>query len=123
MKDEIRNMKYDNPPISPFKKGGVGGIILLLASCFMLLSACGADNTVEGENYGNISAGTLGAVLIEAEHVSGWGKSDCFECHNMENIHQTDRSGTGLNLAAIRQLTKEQGLASCSICHGTNGVQ
>ena len=112
MKHEARNMK------------GLGGIFLLFASCILLLSACGSDNaTMAGEDYGNISTGVSGAVIVESEHSSGWGKSDCFECHNMGNIHQTDRSGTGLNLGAIRTLTEEQGLTSCSTCNGTNGVQ
>jgi hypothetical protein len=116
MKHEARNMKHEirNRSLSCF---------LLLASFFMLLSACGEDNNVTGEDHGNIAASESGVILMQDEHEIGWGKTTCFDCRNSENIHQTDRTGTGLNLEAIEELTKDGGLDSCATCHGTNGVQ
>lgn len=95
---------------------------------FVLLSlvtimACGEDNAIVGEDHGNISAGEFGTVLTQDEHVVGWGKSDCFSCHSAANIHQTDRSGTDLNLQAIQTLVEDEGLSGCADCHGTNGVE
>lgn len=97
----------------------VPGMLALAA----ILAACGQYHDNPGENYGNIAAGESGIILTEAEHSIGWGKEDCFACHNDENIHQTDRTGTGLNLEAIRSLTEREGLGSCVACHGTNGVE
>ncbi|MBI2091894.1 MAG: hypothetical protein HYY43_06485 [Deltaproteobacteria bacterium] len=114
MKHERQNMK------SEIRKQG---FIVLLASCILLLSACGEDNAVTGEDHGNIAASESGIILTQGEHEIGWGKAACFDCHNTENIHQTDRTGTGLNLEAIEELTKDGGLDSCATCHGTNGVE
>ena len=96
---------------------------ILIVACALCVAACGADNTIVGENYGNIAAGDLGAILTQSEHEVGWGEADCLLCHNMKNIHQNDQSGTGLNLEAIQALTEESGIASCAGCHGDNGVQ
>ena len=96
---------------------------LIITVFLTVLTACGEDAVITGEDHGNISAGESGTILVQSEHEIGWGRTDCFECHNVENIHQTDRSGTGLNLEAIRALTEDEGLASCATCHGTNGVE
>lgn len=98
-------------------------IIITTLIALFALSSCGSYHDIAGENYGDIAAGDSGITLTEAEHPVGWGKSDCFQCHMSENMHQTDRTGTGLNLAAIREMTMNQGLSSCAGCHGTNGVQ
>lgn len=94
-------------------------ILIILA---MILLACGTDNTLGGEDHGNLATSDEGITLTQDEHPIGWGEADCFFCHNMENIHQTDRTGTGLNLEGIRELTQDEGLASCATCHGTNGL-
>ncbi len=93
-------------------------MVLLLA-----FASCGNLETIQGENYGDITATPAGLLLTQAEHETGWGKATCFDCHNLENIHQNDRSGTGLNLDAIRYMTETEGLSSCASCHGTNGVE
>lgn len=96
----------------------------LLIFCFLLfLCACGSANNIGGEDYGNIAAGPMGTTLTQAEHTYGWGRADCYECHSNFNIHQEDRTGTGLNLEAIRTMTENQGLSICASCHGTNGVE
>lgn len=95
-----------------------------LTICLLaLFCACGSANNIGGEDYGNIAAGPMGITLTQAEHPYGWSRADCYECHNDFNIHQEDRTGTGINLDAIRTMTENQGLASCATCHGTNGVQ
>ena len=95
--------------------------VLFILSVF-LFAACGDANIPDGEDHGNIAAGDLGVVLTQTEHPLGWGEADCFLCHMTDNIHRTDRTGTGVNLEAVRSLVEEQGLASCADCHGTNGL-
>ena len=97
-------------------------IFLSLFAVAIIGFGCGSDHDIDGEDHGNIVAGALGAILTQTDHPSGWGEANCFLCHNKDNIHQTDRSGTGLNLEAIRSLTETDGLESCSGCHGTNGL-
>ncbi|MBI2345734.1 MAG: hypothetical protein HYV03_02370, partial [Deltaproteobacteria bacterium] len=75
-----------------------------------------------GENYGNLLATASGLVLTPDEHAIGWGKSDCTMCHNLNNIHLEDLTGTGIDVTAIRTIVFTQGLSSCATCHGTNGV-
>lgn len=99
---------------------------IIVAAVFVgivLLNSCGSMNNLSGENYGDIAGGPGGITLTEAEHPVGWKKANCFECHNNYNIHQQDRTGTGLNLQAIRAMTEEDGLESCPTCHGTNGIE
>lgn len=98
-------------------------IALSLLAVSIAIASCGSYETISGEDYGDIAAGDSGITLTQAEHPVGWGKAECFECHMTENMHQTDRTGTGLNLQAIQDMTREQGLLSCPTCHGTNGVQ
>lgn len=97
-------------------------LFALLIVSGLFLAQCGDENLLLGEDHGNIVAGSLGAVITQDEHVTGWGEANCFACHNTVSMHQTDRSGTGLNMAAIRQLTVDDGLESCVGCHGTNGL-
>lgn len=104
---------------------GRGRFKMKLLGCllaFVCIVGCGSDNTLTGEDHGNLAVGESGLILTQTEHEEGWGEANCFFCHNMANIHQTDRTGTGLNLEAIRTLTEEEGLDSCVDCHGTNGL-
>ncbi len=87
-----------------------------------ILSGCGSVEPQTGENYGNLLATTGGLTLNQAKHETGWGKSNCNLCHNFNNIHLVDRTGTGIDMAAIRTTVYNQGLSSCATCHGTNGV-
>src|SRR5262245_53940370 len=61
--------------------------------CGGILAACGSDAAPQSENYGNLLASPDGLVLVEAEHPTGWMRSDCFGCHNVNNIHQVNRTG------------------------------
>ena len=87
-----------------------------------IFCGCVSEALITGSGYGNIAACTSGTFLTQAEHVTGWGESACFDCHNTENIHQTDHTGTGVNMAAIREQTRTDGLSSCGSCHGSNGL-
>jgi hypothetical protein len=94
-------------------------LLLLLVSFF---SSCVSEED-EGQDWGNILAGVEGLILTEEDHPDGWGRQECFVCHPLEVIHQEDRSGIGvLLLEDIREFTVQEGLASCPICHGDNGV-
>jgi hypothetical protein len=94
---------------------------LLIALVFLLLGCAGGDD--EGQNLGNIFEGTDGLILNQVEHPDGWGRSECFACHPINEIHREDRTGTGLlPLEDIQEFVEEEGLDSCPICHGDNGV-
>ncbi|MBI2486046.1 MAG: hypothetical protein HYW01_03630 [Deltaproteobacteria bacterium] len=94
---------------------------LLIALIFLLLGCVGGDD--EGQNFGNIFEGTDGLMLNQEEHPDGWGRSECFACHPINEIHREDRTGTGvLPLEDIQEFVEQEGLDSCPICHGDNGV-
>jgi hypothetical protein len=85
--------------------------------------ACGSGND-DGQDFGNLIAGAQGTQLTREEHPTGWGRSECFLCHPLEEIHQVDRSGTGtVPLADIRRLVDRERLDSCHLCHGDNGLE
>ena len=96
--------------------------ILMLVFWCLSFSACGGNGERTGEYYGDMidNFGTL--VLAQTSHPHGFGKSDCNICHNVNNIHLTDESDHGFDMAAVRALVANQGLAACPACHGTNGV-
>jgi hypothetical protein len=98
-------------------------IFCILVFIAVYCCGCAVDNDIAGEDYGDIADTASGTTLTQENHPVGWQKSTCFDCHSTENIHQTDRTGTGLNLEAIRELTMQQGLDSCPACHGDNGVE
>jgi len=94
--------------------------------CGFVIAACGSDSApVQSENYGNILASPEGLVLVEEEHPTGWMRSDCFGCHNVNNIHQVNRTGLPndeVDLPNVRAIVHSGGEASCPMCHGSNGV-
>ena len=93
----------------------------LFIGLLFLLGCVGGDD--EGQNFGNIFEGTDGLMLTQEEHPDGWGRSECFACHPINEIHREDRTGTGvLPLEDIQEFVEQEGLDSCPICHGDNGV-
>ena len=97
----------------------------LAIAMLVVVAACGSDASPQSENYGNLLASPEGLVLVESEHPTGWTRPDCFTCHNVNNIHQVNRTGlpnSVVNLAGVRSIVENQGEASCSMCHGDNGV-
>ncbi len=98
---------------------GIRAWTLLGISCVAM--GCG-DVELQGEDYGDLLSSPSGLALTQDEHSAGWGKSDCTMCHNMNNIHLEDRTGTGIDMSLIRETVFTDGLTSCAACHGTNGV-
>lgn len=123
--------------------------VLIVAGVLLLsVAGCGSDGPVKSEDYGNIlaSPGTCststaivcnadadcpagetcnGLVLVEQEHPTGWMRADCSACHEASNIHMVNRTGLPddvVDLPGIQAITQAQGLASCPLCHGNNGV-
>jgi hypothetical protein len=95
----------------------------LLLGILLILSVAGCvseDN--QGQGFGNILDSPEGLIVTEGEHPDGWGRSDCFACHPIADIHQVDRTNGLLPLEAIQMLVLDEGLAACPICHGDNGV-
>jgi hypothetical protein len=91
-----------------------------------LLVACGGGAAPQSEDYGNLLASPGGLIVLEEEHLTGWMRTDCFGCHDVNNIHQVNRTGLPddeIDLAGVRALVAAEGEASCAACHGTNGVQ
>ena len=101
---------------------GRGWRVVMAAVAMIGLVGCGKGND-DGEDFGNLIASAQGTQLTRAEHPTGWGRSECFLCHPVDEIHKVDRSGTGvLPLADIRRLVDRDGLSSCHLCHGDNGL-
>lgn len=98
----------------------------LLASLALLaLAGCGSGAAPQSEDYGNIFASPAGLVLVQEEHTTGWSRPDCFGCHNVNNIHQVNRSDLPdevVDLPNVRAIVQSGGEASCMMCHGDNGV-
>ena len=94
--------------------------LLLVLPLLALLSCVSSDN--EGQDFGDIFDSPEGTVLTEEEHPDGWGRSDCFVCHPLAVIHQVDRTGGQIPIDDIQEFVEQEGLASCPICHGDNGV-
>lgn len=96
---------------------------ILLGLVFLLFAGCGSFEVSDGEDHGNILNTALGLVLTQEEHAIGWGESNCFLCHQADNIHQINRTGLdSVNVATIQSTVLKEGLSSCDDCHGTNGV-
>lgn len=96
-----------------------GGVLLLVAA------GCGSDGGVTSENYGNLLASPDGLVLVQQEHPTGWTRPDCFACHEVRNIHTVNRTGLPddvVDLPGVRAIVQNEGVGSCSLCHGNNGV-
>ena len=98
---------------------------LALSLVLAAAGGCGSDAGPQSENYGNLLASPGGLVVLEEEHPSGWMRADCFGCHNVNNIHQVNRTGLpddDVDLPNVRAIVQSGGEASCMMCHGDNGV-
>lgn len=99
---------------------------LALTAMAVLAMGCGSDGTPESENYGNLLASPGGLFVLQEEHPSGWGRAECFACHEVRNLHVENRTGLPdeeIDLPNVRAIIRNQGEASCALCHGDNGVQ
>lgn len=94
---------------------------LLAILLILSLAGCVSEDN-QGQDFGNILDSPEGLIVTEEEHPDGWGRSDCFACHPIADIHQVDSTNGLLPLEEIQALVVRDGLASCPICHGDNGV-
>jgi hypothetical protein len=102
----------------------LGATLLPLVLTAVLLAACGSDAEPESDDYGNLLASPAGLVVVEEEHPTGWGRPDCFGCHEVRKMHVVNRTGVAdLDMEEIREIVRENGETSCVECHGTNGVE
>jgi hypothetical protein len=65
--------------------------------------------------------GDGGLQVTAAEHPDGWGQADCAECHDLAALHQRGCTDA-FDPEFLAGRVAEDGLASCSGCHGDNGV-
>jgi hypothetical protein len=97
----------------------VGSLLLLVGA------GCGSNGGVTSENYGNILASPAGLILVPSEHPTGWGRPECFACHEVRNIHAVNRTGLPddvVDLPGVQAIVASGGEGSCPQCHGNNGV-
>jgi hypothetical protein len=98
-------------------------LVALLLS--LAVASCGEDGAQEGEDYGNLLESPGGLIVLQEEHPHGWGRSDCFLCHQIRNSHTVNRTGLPddvVDLEGVRAIIQNQGEQSCPLCHGDNGV-
>ena len=108
-----------------FRNRGWMNLAFVCCCAALFLAACGSTADPQSENYGNILASPEGLVLVQQEHRAGWMRADCFGCHDVNNIHQINRTGLPddeVDLPGVRAIVNSGGEASCMMCHGTNGV-
>lgn len=65
--------------------------------------------------------GPAGLRLTREEHVDGWAQEECFGCHNEGVLHRTGCT-PDVDLERISERVEAEGVASCEVCHGDNGV-
>lgn len=70
---------------------------------------------------GSMLDGDEGLVVTEAEHGTGWGQAECFECHQVDTLHRTGCT-PDVDLEAIQAEVDASGIGSCAACHGDNGA-
>ena len=89
---------------------------VFLCGALILRCGCGSGADPQSEDYGNLlaspglcSATTTidatpaptarrgescnGLIVLQREHPTGWTRPDCFGCHNVNNMHQVNRTG------------------------------
>ena len=95
---------------------------VLIVLLTVLLSSCQGQKERNLEDYGDITTGPGGLSLsTPEEHPGGWGRRDCFLCHNVQlNIHR--RPNNGLNADGMAELARQRGESYCLSCHGPNGI-
>ncbi|MES2639462.1 MAG: hypothetical protein V4850_08250 [Myxococcota bacterium] len=85
----------------------------LVVVVLSVLGGCAAPDPCADKR--DLSNSPAGLTLTAAEHPAGWGRAECFQCHQRWNVHQDDC----IDGVAIGPIDTEQG---CASCHGGNGV-
>lgn len=93
---------------------------LWLASIWLACLSCGNDRQTEFYDtlYG---VNDSGLTLTAQNHSHGWKQTNCFMCHVKTNIHQVNKINSPV-FDLAKELVEQQGTASCSTCHGENGL-
>jgi hypothetical protein len=105
----------------------------LALAALLFVAGCGSGGEQDGENYGNLLDSPGGLLVLEIEHPTGFGRPDCFTCHEVRNSHIENRTGLAncqdvpdgtacIDLDEIQAIIKSGGEQSCMQCHGDNGV-
>lgn len=89
-----------------------------MVTLLMLLALTACDEPCP---RGSMLESDHGLVVTEAEHPTGWGRTECSECHSHFVLHQ-DGCSEGVDLAEVREIVLKDGDASCMSCHGDNGT-
>lgn len=83
----------------------------------LLLVGCGDPDPCASTR--DLPASPAALTLTPGEHGAGWGRTDCFQCHQRFLIHQNDCSLVAdVDGSAIEAETEDD----CVACHGWNGV-
>lgn len=91
-----------------------------LAGCIGLVGCGDADPCASTRD---IAESPSALELTSGEHTAGWGRADCFQCHQAFLIHQNDCTLVAdVDSAAIAALIDPSDTTTCISCHGTNGV-
>ena len=93
-------------------------ISFLFIASWILSLGCQVDRQTDEYKF----AETNPLQLSRDSHPHGFLRSQCFACHLPTNIHQVDRLKDP-SFAMASFLVEQNGLRSCSGCHGDNGVQ
>lgn len=83
----------------------------------LLLVACAEDPCPDGSLLDRPG----GLLLTEARHPTGWGQTACARCHALPQLHRQECTPEA-DLAEVRRIVEEEGVASCGSCHGDNGA-
>lgn len=90
---------------------------LSLCLCLAALAACEDDPCPRGP----MTEGAGGVVVTEDEHPTGWGQEDCAACHAFPALHRMNCTPE-VDLVEVQDRVDADGVASCSECHGWNGL-
>lgn len=90
---------------------------LLCALALVVGVACADDPCPRGSMVDS----DQGLIVSEQEHPTGWGAEDCSECHAFATLHQLDCT-PNVDWPDVDAMVADHGVASCSACHGDNGV-
>jgi hypothetical protein len=121
---------------SAFRANALAALAAAAFASILSSTGCGSNGDENGDNFGNLLASPGGLEVLREEHPSGWGRADCFACHEIRNMHVVNRTdlpdcdalppGSAdpcIDLAEIQSIIANQGEDSCMLCHGTNGAE